>query len=85
MRMTITDTTVISELDRLAGATGREPDDLVVEILRNFFRPKYKHDLINEFRWRMDVIRGVDLEAPRLRPRQVDALLTNTERTEDRT
>lgn len=62
VRMTITDTAVISGLEKLASATGRDQDDLVVEILRNFFHPRYKHSLINEFRWRMEIIGGVDLE-----------------------
>jgi len=62
MDMKITDSEVLADLDALSEATGREPNDLILEIVRNFFRPKYKHALINEFRWRMDIIGGVDLE-----------------------
>lgn len=62
--MTIDDAAVLDALDGLASATGREADDLMVEILRNFFWPAYKHQLIREFRWRMDVLGGADLDAP---------------------
>jgi hypothetical protein len=61
-RMTITDTTVIADLDKLAAATDRDRDELVLEILRNFFHPRYKNELIRDFRWRMDVLGGADLE-----------------------
>ncbi|UPG94516.1 hypothetical protein [Luteibacter aegosomatissinici] len=60
--MKITDNEVLADLDTLAEATGRTPNDLILEIVRNFFRPRYKHELINEFRWRMDIIGGIDLE-----------------------
>lgn len=61
--MTIKDTTVIADLEKLSEATARHCDDLVVDILRNFFHPRYKHALIREFRWRMDVLGGVDLDS----------------------
>jgi hypothetical protein len=37
VRMTINDTTLISELDRLSALTGRDVGDLVAEILRKHF------------------------------------------------
>ncbi|MGN6479442.1 hypothetical protein [Luteibacter sp.] len=58
--MTITDPIVLDRLACLADATGRDPDVLATEILRNFFYPTYRHPLINEFRWRMDVVGGLE-------------------------
>jgi hypothetical protein len=62
MDMTITDTALLNALDGLSSATGRDSDTLIVEILRNFFWPAYKHELIREFRWRIDVIGGEDID-----------------------
>ncbi|WP_157006316.1 hypothetical protein [Luteibacter yeojuensis] len=61
--MIITDGALLSDLDNLSGITGRDPEDLVVEILRSFFRPAHTHQLVNEFRWRIEVLGGIDIDS----------------------
>lgn len=48
--MEITDTELINELEKLGDAFDLDHDLVATEILRNFFRPKYKYSLMNDFR-----------------------------------